>query len=91
MDKIVSKERKAEVIRILENEVADNLPFLEAATPLSLERFRFAVLKVAGNNPDKLAQALTLAKEDWRDLLIAAEFADSVEAHETWAMEKYGL
>jgi hypothetical protein len=30
---------------------------------------------------EKLVGAVKLAKSDWRDLLVAAGFADSVEAH----------
>jgi hypothetical protein len=33
---------------------------------------------------DKLADAVRLANKDWRDLLVAAGFAESVDAHKDW-------
>jgi len=33
---------------------------------------------------DKLADAIRLANKDWRDLLVAAGFAESVDAHKDW-------
>ena len=33
---------------------------------------------------EKLHRAVKLAKTDWRDLLVAAGFADSVHAHKHW-------
>jgi len=51
---------------------------------LGLERFRFAALKLSRGRMDKLADAVRLANKDWRDLLVAAGFADSVDAHKDW-------
>jgi hypothetical protein len=34
----------------------------------------------------KLCAAVKLAKTDWRDLLVAAGFADSVDAHKNWTL-----
>ena len=79
------------VVDILENECADNLPFLENESPESLERFRFAVLKIGKTNISKLEDAIELAKQDWRDLLVAAKFANSIQAHRLWAKNKYGV
>jgi hypothetical protein len=73
-----------EVARILETECGNNLPFLERESPYGLERFRFAALKLSDGNMGKLVEAIKLAKSDWRDLLVAAGFADSVEAHRQW-------
>jgi hypothetical protein len=56
----------------------------EHATPESLERIRFAALKQSGGTLDGLAAAIRLAKTDWRDLLVAAELADDVDAHLAW-------
>ena len=33
---------------------------------------------------EKLLGAVKLAKSDWRDLLVAAGFADSMDAHRHW-------
>lgn len=91
LKKIVSPESQTEVIELLENECADNLPFSESTSPEALERFRFAVLKVGENNMEKLYKAVELAQVDWRDLLVAADFADDVDAHLVWATQEYGV
>lgn len=68
---------------LLVKECADNLPCVEHATPSSLERVRFAALKMSNGDLGKLAGAVALAKVDWRDLLMGAGFAD-LRAHEAW-------
>jgi len=68
----------------LERECAENLPMQEHATPESLERIRFAALKSSGGTLAGLAAAIRLAKTDWRDLLVEADFADDVHAHLAW-------
>jgi hypothetical protein len=35
---------------------------------------------------EKLGAAVKLANADWRDLLVAAGFADSVDAHKHWTL-----
>jgi hypothetical protein len=89
VQKMCSVEIQEAVKTLLENECGNNLPDLEKETPEGLERFRFAVLRVGEGNIDKIRKAIDLAKLDWRDLLVAAKFADSVRAHELWAKEKY--
>ena len=91
IQRIFKEDLQSRVVDILENECADNLPFLENESSESLERFRFAVLKLGKSNISKLEDAIELAKEDWRDLLVAAKFANSVEAHRSWAKTKYGI
>ena len=78
------KEQHDEVATILETECGNNLPFLERETAYGLERFRFAALKLSDGKMEKLVGAVKLAKSDWRDLLVAAGFAHSVEAHKQW-------
>jgi hypothetical protein len=71
--------------RLLAHECADNLPLVaESATPESLERIRFAAIRVSGGDLDRLREAIRLAQVDWRDLLVAAEFAVSIDAHVRW-------
>lgn len=69
---------------VLEAECGDNLPFCEDATPESLERIRFAVLKMSGGSLSGLLGAVALAKTDWRDVLVAAGFATDLSAHLAW-------
>ena len=61
-----------------------NLPFCEHSTAIQLERIRFAVLKLSKGTIDGLLRAIHLAQEDWRDLLMAVEFGNDVEAHKHW-------
>jgi hypothetical protein len=78
-----------EATALLQNECSDNLPLVRQwnPTPASLERLRFAVLKLSGGKLDKLRKALDLGKRDWRDLLMAAGFGHDLEAHKHWADE----
>ncbi len=71
--------------RLLAHECAENLPMnSNDATPARLERVRFAAIRVSGGSLDRLREAIRLAQIDWRDLLIAADFALRVDAHERW-------
>jgi hypothetical protein len=82
-----SRERD-DVARLLIEECGSNLPFLEGYDEFELERFRFAALKLSEGNLQKLREAVQLAKIDWRDLLVAADFADDVKAHNRWFPQK---
>jgi hypothetical protein len=73
---------------VLAEECGNNLPFLEKLDDIQLERFRFAVLRLSDGKLDKLARAVALAREDWRDLLVAAGFAENLKAHELWLPTK---
>jgi hypothetical protein len=66
----------------------NNLPGLEYADSVAMDRFRFAVLKLSGGKLSKLDKALQLAETDWRDLLMAAGFGECVTAHESWLPTK---
>ena len=73
-----------EVAAILQNECGNNLPFLHSKTPEELERVRFAALKLSQGRMDKLRRAVRVANADWRDLLVGAGFADSVDSYKQW-------
>jgi hypothetical protein len=45
-------------------------------------------LKLSAGNIDKLKAAIELAKTDWRDLLVAAGFADDTTAHKRWIAQE---
>ena len=71
--------------RLLAHECAENLPTNRSeATPAGLERIRFAAIRVSGGSLDRLREAIRLAQIDWRDLLVSADFALRVDAHERW-------
>jgi len=50
-----------------------------------LDRVHFAIIKLSNGNIESLKSAVNMAKKDWRDLLVCAEFATDVKAHITWA------
>jgi hypothetical protein len=80
-------EEHPQVVALLETECGNNLPFLDKLGPEALERFRFAALKLSEGNFEKLRRAVDVAKIDWRDLLVAAGFANDLEAHKKWRIE----
>lgn len=51
----------------------------------SWERIQHAAIKWSGGSLDKLRCAVDLAHKDWRDLLVFADFGESVEADKEWA------
>ena len=61
-----------------------NLPGSEDATSTLLERVRFGALKLSEGQTSMLCSAIELANTDWRDLLVAAGFADDVNEHLSW-------
>lgn len=72
------------VADLLLKECGANLPFLENADPVRLERYRFAALRLSRGDLSKLDIVIELAKRDWRDLLVAAGFGEDTEAHLRW-------
>ena len=53
-------------------------------SPAEAERVRFAALKVSDGDLAKLAEAIELANQDYRDLLVSAGFAGDPEEHQRW-------
>jgi hypothetical protein len=84
LDILFREEDRASAACLLVEQCGNNLPFCENSTPQSLERIRFAALKLGGGDLLKLQQAIDLAKVDWRDLLMAAGFGHNARAHESW-------
>ncbi len=75
---------------LLVRECAENLPLWVDASEAGLERVRFAALRVSGGNLDRLKEAIDLANTDWRDVLVAAGFANDPRAHERWQPQPFG-
>src|SRR5512135_1663921 len=84
IDALFAPGQRDEVTRLLQDEYGNNLPMLENLDEVQLERFRFAALKLSAGSLPKLRDAVHLAKVDWRDLLVAAEFANDINAHKQW-------
>ena len=82
-------QQQEHVRQLLRDECGNNLPFLQTLDGSRLDRYRFAVLKLSDGDMDKLAKAIVLAKQDWRDLLMAAEFGHNIHAHEEWLPTKH--
>ena len=56
--------------------------------PVLLDRIRYAVLKLSGGDLNELRKAIRVAQQDWRNALVFAGFAQSLDAHESWWPEK---
>ncbi len=82
---IFSPKDAVEASQRLEQEYGDNLPFCKGYNEYKMERIRFAAIKLSQGNIPKLIKAIGLARRDWRDLLMAAEFGQQLDAHEIWA------
>jgi len=77
-------DRQEEVSRLLREDCGESLPGAAKASPDLLERVQCAALKVSAGNLEKLYDAIALAQTDWRDLLVAAGFAEDTQAHKHW-------
>ncbi|HRI44501.1 MAG TPA: hypothetical protein PLV39_10080 [Fimbriimonadaceae bacterium] len=75
---------RQDATRMLVDECADTLPLCSAATPVDLERIRFAALRVSEGDLRKLREGIALAAIDWRDLLMNAGFGLGVGDHDRW-------
>ena len=81
MELMFAPADRAAAEEMLVLECGNNLPSLERLDPRG---FRFAALKLSGGSLHALRGAITVAKTDWRDLLVGAGFGDDVHAHERW-------
>lgn len=70
----------------LVSEIDDDLPGGISSSLALLERIRAAALKFSGGSLNQLAKATALARQDWRDVLMAAGFGDT-HAHDAWLNE----
>lgn len=77
-------EDRDQAALLLSEQCGNNLPGLGELDAIGLERYRFAALKICHGQLSKLERAVRLAQTDWRDLLVAAEFANDPKAHEIW-------
>ena len=62
----------------------DLVPGCKDHDEIQLERIRFAALKLSKGDIVRLRAAIALAKVDWRDVLLHAGFAWSVDAYKKW-------
>lgn len=76
---------QAVAIQRLIEECGNNLPFCRDNDEYKMERIRFAAIRVSLGYLDELQKAVELAKQDWRDLLVWADFAEALTVHREWA------
>jgi hypothetical protein len=85
VESLFASDAVTEAVHLLEERCADSLPLLgTSGTPESLERVRFAALRVSNGDLSKLRSSIDLANLDWRDLLVEADFANDTRAHLGW-------
>jgi hypothetical protein len=84
IETLFAQEDRPAAEKLLEHDCAETLPLLGGSTPESLERVRFAALKLSHGDLAALRDAVAWTAIDWRDVLVAAGFADDVHAHERW-------
>ena len=84
IDALFPAEKRALVRKLLLEECGHNLPFSNKSDSAAMDRCRFAALKVSGGDRQKLQSAVRLAKTGWRDLLVAAGFANDPQAQLRW-------
>jgi hypothetical protein len=76
---------QAEAEVLLSERCGRHLPGTTAWPESDIERIQFAALKVSGGSISALVEAVRLANSDWRNLLVAAGFANDPEAHKSWS------
>jgi hypothetical protein len=55
-----------------------------------VDRIVFAMIRLSAGRVDRLESvAIPLFRRDWRDLLVAADFAEDVHAHEKWRPRRF--
>ena len=87
VEKLFSPSQVPEATQWLEDECGNNLSSCEAYDEYQMERIRFAAIKLSQGDMMKLLAAIDEARMDWRDLFMAADFGQDVNAHVIWAKE----
>jgi hypothetical protein len=70
---------------LLVEQCGPNLPLTDLWDEPQFERLRLAVLKLSDGDLAALRRAVGVAQVDWRDVLVAAGFGNSLEGHHQWA------
>jgi hypothetical protein len=83
LEALFAPEYRDQARTMLVEQCGENIPGWKSA---GLERLRCAVLKSSDGDLGKLQSAIDLAKIDFRDALMAADFGYS--EHESWWPEK---
>jgi len=81
---LFSGQHRDAVEKYLLETCGDNLPGVDPDYVQLAERIRFAVLKLSEGDLKKLHAAIEGAAVDWRDTLVAADFAADQLIHLAW-------
>jgi len=84
VDVLFSEDMRDSVISRLENYCRWLHSYTNWETADDYERLCFAILKVGKGSEAKLDRSFQLARADYRDLLVAARFANSTTVHNDW-------
>ena len=84
VETLFSADDRGTAQKLLEDHCGNSLPSLAELDPIQLERYRFAAIRVSNGTLKGLESAIALAKIDWRDLLMEADFGHDLQAHERW-------
>lgn len=76
---------------MLDPSPAPSVARLSRSTITSLERLRYAALKLSRGDLDKLRAAIHEAQAGWRGLLVAADYANNITAHLHWRLTQRTL
>lgn len=76
---------QAEAAQRLIETCGQNLPFCQDQDEYQLERIRLAVLRLSFGYLADLQRAIGVAQQDWRDVLVAAGFGETLTAPQAWA------
>jgi len=82
-ERLFEEPRRSEVIRRLLNEASEKLPFCEKRKPDDMDQIRFSIMKLIAE-PKSEDDIFKLAKEDCRDVIFAAGFANELRNHQNW-------
>jgi len=86
LEKMFPNAEQEAVRSLLLEECTGELPLVKPESyPQGFERIHLAILKISAGDVNKLTEAVALARRDWRDVLMWAEFANDLDAHRKWA------
>ena len=78
------------VAALLVADCGEGLPLIGSQGVNGVERVRCAVLKISGGSRERLDKAIRMANRDWRDVLMAAGFANDPFLHRAWLDQTEG-
>jgi hypothetical protein len=88
LDALFAGADRDDAAELLVTRCGEEIPGYRRGDQQTLERIRFAALKLSDGDLTRLETAIHLAEVDFRDLLMAAGFGLDVRAHESWFPKK---